>query len=184
MNPHSMAIDLNQVLNDAIRETQVLYGCQQHAKQVRPVLTSPHYIGLRYPSEGAVTVCVQDTCKGDITQAYYQLGHEALHLLNCVDITEVTVLEEGLAVAFAHYLVRKFTGVTLTPGDAHYLQAWKLVGKLIDHDGLALSNLYQKYSRFSPISEAELLAVCPSLATDVVSELAKPFNTWKAGIAV
>lgn len=179
-----MTINLNQVLNDAIRETQVHYGCQQHTKQVRPVQTSPDYIGLLYPSEGAVTVCVQDTCKGDRTQAYYQLGHEALHLLNCVDIAEVTVLEEGLAVAFAHYLVRKFTGVTLTPGDKPYQRAWELVGKLIAHDSQALSNLYQKYGRFSPISEAELLSACPNLAKDVVSELAMPFETWKAGIAV
>lgn len=110
------------------------------------------------------------------TEAFAQLAHEAVHLLNPVKVA--SVFEEGLAAGTQVEFGRR-RDPTYQIGDAKYSDAMLLVNRVIEMQPLVVKTLRQNGQALSAVSADMILAAVPELDREGAIELACPFNDWK-----
>ncbi len=111
----------------------------------------------------------------------YELAHETIHLLNPVTHSEVTYLEEGVAVAFSIHAQKKYRESAQEPNpdkreDRKYAFAYSLVEKLPDSILGSGKKIRQKVGRLSDATAIDLRDLYPGLEHSIAEKLASKFN--------
>ncbi len=109
-------------------------------------------------------------------EAFFQLAHEAVHLLCPVDERNVNNLEEGAAEAFALNFVRvelgRFDYEQKIPS---YQRAYDAVKPLLDGDPDCIRRLRQINRCLATVTKAQLKEAIPWIDDDTVEFLLSPF---------
>lgn len=113
--------------------------------------------------------------------ALYQLAHESVHLLSPSGGAHANVLEEGVAVWFSWWYVKKALGVdahTFTD-EGHYLTAGLLVEKILNMRPDFYKEARQICPRIWEITSSQIRDLCPELSDEEAKLLALPFKSGK-----
>lgn len=166
----------DDILNLALNELEQLFGKRNHSKNILPVEVHPNAPQVFYPDQNSIQIKIGDACLKENYRAYYQLGHEAVHLLSPVGFGVTTTLEEGVAVWFSHDFMSRHTGdIWNSSGDDRYDRARSLVEQLLAESNDALKDIRGKFGCFSPLTAENILEIAPKLDRQVAISLAKRF---------
>ncbi|MEZ9819888.1 hypothetical protein AB4238_04550 [Shewanella sp. 10N.286.45.A1] len=169
-------MSFDDILNLALNELEQMFGTRNHSRNMLPVEVHPNVPQVFYPDQNSVQIKIGDSCMRENYRAYYQLGHEAVHLLSPVDFGVATVLEEGVAVWFSHDFMSRHSGnIWDSSGDDKYDRAWSLVEQLLAESKDALKNMRDKFGCFSPLTVDNILEVVPKLDRQVAISLSETF---------
>lgn len=169
-------MSFDDILNLALIELEQMLGKRNHSKNMLPVEVHSNSPQIFYPTQNSIQVKITDSCISEKYRAYYQLGHEAVHILSPVELGKATVLEEGVAVWFSHIFMSKHSGNTWdSSGDAKYDRAWALVQQLLAESKTALKDIRDKFGCFSPLTAESILEVVPTLDRQVAISLSETF---------
>ena len=89
-----MTIDLDKILEIALREAEERFGPRNHQRNILAVVVYNGSPRIWYPDQQSILVKVNSKCQHELDSAYYQLGHEAVHILSPVHHADSTVLEK------------------------------------------------------------------------------------------
>ena len=169
-------MSFDDILNLALTELEVMFGKRNHSRITLPVEVNVKSPQVFYPNDQTIQVKITDSCTKERYRAYYQLSHEAVHMLSPVKLGYATVLEEGVAVWFSHNFMSKHTSnIWSSSGDDKYDYAWKLVEQLLAESKSGLKDIRDRFGGFSPLTEASILEVIPSLDPKIARDLSKKF---------
>ncbi|WP_051147641.1 hypothetical protein [Agarivorans albus] len=170
-------MSLDDILSLAVNELEKMFGARNHSRNILPVEVHSNVPQVFYPNKKNIRVKIGNSCLNENHRAYYQLGHEAVHLLSPVDFEVTTVLEEGVAVWFSHDFMKRHSGVTWdSSGDDRYDRAWHLVELVLDESEAALKDIRDKFGCFSPLTADNILEIVPKLDRQVAINLAERFH--------
>lgn len=169
-------MSFDDILNLALDEIEQMFGKRNHSRKMLPVEVHPNVPQVFYPDHNSVQIKIGDTCIKENHRAYYQLGHEAVHLLSPVYFGVATVLEEGVAVWFSHDFMSRHSGnIWDSSGDDKYDRAWNLVEQLLAESKGALKDIRDKFGCFSPLTADNILEVVPNLDRQIAISLSERF---------
>ncbi len=119
-----------------------------------------------YPkSQKHIIVQLSSSARNNLSQAIYQLAHEAVHLLNPSGENSASVLEEGLAAYYAwEYTQRNFQEDYSKKAREDYKMAGMLVKKLMETSPNAIKEIRKKFKSLSSISTTDLKTYAPILS--------------------
>lgn len=168
---------MNEILDLAIETAENEFGKKQHNKEILSVKFRAGGPDCSYPNNSSIEVTISENCKIEIHRAYYQLSHEAVHLLSPVSKNDVTVLEEGVATYFSHKFMTEHTEVVWdTSGDEKYDEAWHLVEQLINIEPQAIKSIMSHFGTLSILRSEDVIEVFPKVPKDVIEKLLQKFN--------
>lgn len=171
-------MNIQDIVDLAISAAQKKYGPSNHHMNILPILYHPKGPYIFYPKSVEIQIVINDSCKGNLSQAFYQISHEALHTLSPVTREVVTVLEEGVATHFSHEFTKAKTGDEWNPApeDVKYVNARDRVTELITLVPDALEQIRNQFGCFSPLDINELVKIFPDVSIDLLKELSTSFN--------
>lgn len=113
--------------------------------------------------------------------ALYQLAHESVHLLSPSRGAHANVLEEGVAVWFSWWYVKKVLGIDAHEftDEANYLTAGLLVEKILTVRPDFYKEARQLCPRIWEITSELIRDLCPELSDEEAKLLALPFKSGK-----
>jgi hypothetical protein len=134
--------------------------------------------GIWFPGDkGDVVVQLGTSAMCDETRALFQLAHECVHLLDPVLGGAASVLEEGVATAFALEYARRFQA-DYSCGDAKYEAATEMATQALDSSPRAILELRAAGGRFSDFSPETLVSACPGLDRRTADVLCSRYGVW------
>lgn len=177
-NSWTLATRLSQVLT----EVEAQYGERDRTFTFVGVEFFKGVPHIWFPGGGKhVIVRLWDDCLKYPIKAYWQLAHEAVHLLNPVLVGNN--LEEGVATYFAvEYVKRHFGGQDFTAYTAgtpydDALKAVKVVAALCPDFVRSLRDQGGgTWKALSAVTEQDILRVCPACPVATARFLAAPFG--------
>ncbi|MEM6251066.1 hypothetical protein [Shewanella vaxholmensis] len=171
-------MNIQDIVDLAISAAQKKYGPSNHHMSILPILYHPEGPYIGYEKINKIQIVINDSCKGNLSQAFYQISHEALHTLSPVTRDVVTVLEEGIATHFSHEFTKAKTGDEWNPApeDVKYVNARDRVIELITLVPDALEQIRYKFGGFSPLDANELAKMFQNVNSGLLKELSLPFN--------
>ena len=116
----------------------------------------------------------------DVAEAYYQMAHEAVHLLAPTGGSYSTNLEEGIACYFADYYmtakkIDRPKWAEYRP--RNYMCALEAITPLIDEDIYCVRRLREHQPSFRYMTQEDIIKVFPNLKPEVVNFLIAEFET-------
>lgn len=109
--------------------------------------------------------------------AYFEIAHEAIHLLSPSGGRSPNALEEGLAGYFARQYMSQLYGTEWPPSDfPRYAQAEGLVEDLLKIDPEAIKKLRERQPAMHKIGSDLILSLYPEVGEDTAQRLAARFE--------
>jgi len=178
--PGGYSWTLTSRLGEILREIQSAYGERDMSYTL---------LGIEYEDSGprnwfpgnCKNIAIQLGPKAlmDDVQAYYQLAHEAVHLLAPSGGRNAPVLEEGLAEMFSQNYVFKTLGQVMTSSNPAYNAAAAYVREMIAKYPEAISSLRAVEPAFYKMSQATFQSAHIELEDSNISLLVSPFSEFK-----
>lgn len=112
--------------------------------------------------------------------ALYQLAHECIHLLSPSGKSNANVLEEGLAVYFSWFYVKKALNLDTAniTSSRHYMVAGLLVEKIMELNPDFFRKAREGRRGLWEIKKEDIRTLCPSLNSDELDILVTPFEKF------
>lgn len=161
-----------------VRAAERLYGSRVKDWKFNRISFSDDVNRIRYLSESEVNIELNFLGLYRIENAYFQLAHECVHFLSPVfGRSEVSVLEEGLAVHFSHYILRRDFGLDWsmsTERNPNYQLALEQIAPLLEREG-AIKQLRNEQPVISKINAELILKHFPYLG-QLAETVTQPFT--------
>jgi hypothetical protein len=179
------AVTLPRALGIFLSLAEQQFGKRDYSFTILGVeIANADYPEVRYPGGLLhVVVSLSRECQTDVNRALFQLAHEAVHLLSPPTRETVTVLEEGLATAFANDISAQLKLNYHTSSAVNYVQAMQAARKLLAMDSQVIKKLREQSPKISDISAEDIRRAVPGLNLGLCKLLERRFNTWSDELA-
>jgi hypothetical protein len=169
---------LTSTVESIVREAEARFGERDRSYRVRGVEFHDGNPELYFPnSDRDIVIRLCRRRQSEPVELWYELAHECVHLLSPSGSLKATVLEEGLAVAFAEDYLREKRNVPQYPiGAPHYIRARDLARKLLAVDRSIIRVVRQRQPALYRITADDLRACSPQIPRDLAEQLAAPFR--------
>jgi hypothetical protein len=171
---------LASVLSEALLMAEELFGKRDKTYTI---------LGIDYAEDGCIwcpsprgakhlIVHLSKDCLLDREDAYFQLSHEAIHLISPTGKRDANNLEEGLAVYFSIYYLNYVFGDGFWNQEVpyeDYHKAYEATRKLLDLDIDAIKKLRKNQKVISKISKEQIVALYPNFLETDADFLAQKF---------
>ena len=162
------------------------YGLRTHQRTMLPVGFHVGFPQVFCPSPGTVEIRLPFGYKSEVELSCYMLAHECIHVLVLSPVSShgATVLEEGLAMSFAHQYVRDHAAGDWThsselwthSGDQRYDVARALVECFLATRPDAIRRLREREPIVSRISAKLISEMYPEVPASVARNLTIQFD--------
>ncbi|MEZ8747357.1 hypothetical protein AB4369_22015 [Vibrio sp. 10N.261.49.A5] len=168
---------MDKILKYAVKEAEDKYGKSRSQRALLPVQFRNGNPDVTYPSNHHLLVTISENCRREVYRAYYQLSHEAIHTLSPVGITQVSWLEEGVAVNFSHSFMERHCGVKWDScGSTKYDLSWKYVRELLQLYPNAIRQIFNTFGSLSNLNPREVSKMFPRASSRLITKLCARFN--------
>jgi len=172
---------LTSILGDMLALAEDMFGRRDHTYTI---------LGIEFVSSGPqcwysttgnqIIVQLDLDCLNDQYDACVQLAHECIHLLSPTRLKDANVLEEGVAVYFQGFYMRKTFGSGWWDNDmvdANYQSALTSVDELLRIEPDAIKMLREHEPTISRISSDLIISLIPAVNPVLAHELSRSFCT-------
>jgi hypothetical protein len=163
---------------EILRELEQRYGARDKAFTLLGVEFRDGVPRTWFPGNcGNVIIQLDRGCMPHRVQAYYQLAHECVHLLDPCISDNAPVVEEGMAAEFALSYARRFNP-TYQNNDPKYRAAANLVGKFLSNWPAAIKAIRSGGKKLHELKAADLMAECDGLDANLADALCVKFANY------
>lgn len=176
-DPQSDPVMLRELQEELLSWAVQLYGARDESWRIDPPQFTNDGPQLDFAAKRGVFVKLAPNARQNWAFAVYQLAHESAHLLDPGYLGEATYLEEGVAVAFSHYVQPRY-GINIVeskePVGETYRRACALVSTL-PRGHLESKRIRQAVGRLRDATADDLMNWFPDLAPEIAGMLASKF---------
>jgi hypothetical protein len=126
-----------------------------------------------------VVICLDKNTATDLTEGYFELSHEVIHLLSPVNGLPASNLEEGLATYFSKFITDRDsfnpTYASAIIARSKYFRTFELVSQLLVFRPDAILELRKIQPVISRIAYADFVAAGIHFPKTLIDELVLPF---------
>lgn len=177
--PNGYTWTLTSRLGDMLSMAEAIFGIRDKNYTVLGIEFNDSGPRIWYPkNNGNIIVQLTPEALNSETIAFYQLAHECVHLLSPSGGAHANVLEEGVAVWFSWYYLRKVLQVDGKPmtDEPNYLTAGLLVEKLFNINPNFFKTVREICPRIWELKTEQLKNICPELIDEEAWLLTLPFK--------
>ena len=173
---HSLSIVSR--LGDMLKEIEINYGERDKKFTILGIeLTDINTPRFWFPGNcNNIIIQITENCLADINRAVYQVAHEAVHLLNPLQLGNSNYLEEGLATSFSGRYCQRH-GINITCNSLKYQAAADLVDKLLAYDQNIIKNLRgSELISLSSVTAEMISDMYPNIDKELIKKLTTNFQ--------
>ncbi len=179
---HGYTWTLTSRLGDMLMYAEEMFGTRNKLFTILGIEFNDSGPRIWYPkNNGNIVIQLTPEALNSETIALYQLAHECVHLLSPSGSANANVLEEGVAVYFSWWYLRKVFGVDghEITDEPNYKTAGLLVEKILNKQ----PDFFKKARSLRPdiwtLTQEELMNLSPDLSSEEAKLLAMPFRNSK-----
>jgi hypothetical protein len=178
--PNGWTYTLITRLGDMLREIERRYGTRDRDWTLLGIEFGGSRPCLWYPGDcGYVSIKLSENARTDPQRAFFQLAHEAVHLLSPTGQRNALVIEEGLATIYAHEMCQRF-GVNLVEGLAEYVYAKSITQEFLNLHPDGIRQLRTRKPSFCDFSAILIHDTFPDVSEKLAADLCEPFGAVEA----
>lgn len=179
---HGYTWTLTSRLGDMLMYAEEMFGTRNKSFTILGIEFNDSGPRVWYPkNNGNIVIQLTPEALNSETIALYQLAHECVHLLSPSGSANANVLEEGVAVYFSWWYLRKVLGIDghMMTDEPIYMTAGLLVEKILNKH----PDFFKKARTLRPeiwtLTPQELMNLCPDLSGEEAKLLALPFKNGR-----
>ncbi len=165
-------------LGDMIYRAEELFGPRDSSYTILGVEFFGDIPHIWYPGNRQhIVIRLSLEAATDLSQACYQMAHEAIHLLAPTASNDANNLEEGVACYFADLYIKEVLRNPYPPPSLpSYRTAFQLVKPLLDADRYCVRRLRDQQPSFPKVSREQISTAFPNLTSENVNFLISKFD--------
>jgi hypothetical protein len=178
--PHGYTWTLASRLGDMLTHAEEMFGERDKEYTILGIEYCDSGPRIWYPkSKKNIVIQLTPDALHSEDLAYYQLAHECIHLLSPSGAANANVLEEGIAVYFSWWYLKRvlnIEGYSYTKRASNYMTAGLFADKALILNPDFFRKARELYPEIWKITAREIHALCPQLENDEAELLAMPFR--------